>query len=155
MMRTEIWIATRYSSYLLLTVTLFLSKASSIMAMWQRYSVMAECDMQPVSRDTKACTSPTPSLRISMTAMAAYGLGPWKSDPLWTHFKTQIVSIWSHGIFYVLMSESYSNSKVKVLLNIRNTQSDGGLSLREKVMFLYTLQNVIWPQALSNLMLSH
>lgn len=53
------------------------------------------------------------------------------------------------------MSESYSNSKVKVLLNIRNTQSDGGLSLREKAMFLYTLQNFIWPQALSNLMLSH
>lgn len=59
------------------------------------------------------------------------------------------------AFFNVLMSESYSNSKVKVLLNIRNTQSDGGLSLRKKAMFLYTLQNVIWPQALSNLMLSH
>lgn len=76
------------------------------MAMWQRYSVIAECDMQPVSRDTKACTSPTPSLRISMTAMAAYGLGPWKSDPLWTHFKTSS-SVYDHmAFFYVFMSHT-------------------------------------------------
>lgn len=57
-----------------------LSIASNIMAMWLRYSVMAVCDMQPESSDTKDCTSPTLSLRISMTAMAAYGLGHWESD---------------------------------------------------------------------------
>lgn len=68
------------SSYLLLIWMLLLFKASNIMAMWLRYSVMAVSDMQLVSRDTKACTSPTFSLRINMTAMAAYGLGPWRLD---------------------------------------------------------------------------
>ncbi|TNN36104.1 hypothetical protein EYF80_053732 [Liparis tanakae] len=56
-----------------------------MVAMWPRYSVMAVCDRQPASRDTSACTSPTPSLRINMTAMAAYGLGPWRGDTTVAH----------------------------------------------------------------------
>lgn len=58
---------------------LFRSKASNIMAMWLRYSVMAVRDRQPASRDTKSCTSTTCSLRIRTMAMTAYGLGPWRS----------------------------------------------------------------------------
>lgn len=80
-------------TYLSLIWMLFLVKESNIMAMWLRYSVMAVFDMQPVSRDTKACTSPTFSLRISITAMAAYGFGPWRSHmndvkiaDIYTHF---------------------------------------------------------------------
>lgn len=70
------------SSYLLLIWILLLFMASNIMAMWLRYSVMADSDMQPVSRDTKDRTSPTFSLRISMTAIAAYGLGPCRLEVL-------------------------------------------------------------------------
>lgn len=75
-----VWHVDTCSSYRLLIWMLCLFKASSIMAMWLRYSVMAVRDKHLVSRNTKSCTSPTLSLMINMRAMAAYGLGPWRSD---------------------------------------------------------------------------
>lgn len=68
------------SFYRLLIETLCLFEASSIVAMWLRYSVMAVRDKHSPSRNTRSCTSPTLSLKISTTAMAAYGLGPCRSD---------------------------------------------------------------------------
>lgn len=66
----------KMSFYLLLIRIPVLMMASSMVAMWLRYSVMVVSFMQPLRRETKACTSSAFSLRISMTAITAYGLGP-------------------------------------------------------------------------------